>query len=624
MNLKALLPIVFAAACATLLLPESRAQNPVETKNGSWEKIKVHGKSLEGNLEGDSPDRDVFVYLPPSYAASPNRRYPVLYFLHGYAAHAETYWKSLSVPAAADADIANGSSREMIIVLPDAFTVYSGSMFSNSPTTGDWEAFISDDLVAYIDAHYRTIAGRSARGLAGHSMGGYGTMRIGMKHPEVFSVLYAMSSCCLMNDPQRLVPGAGANQRPTGVLAKALSAQAAAWAPDPRNPPDFFDLPTKDGEIQPLIAAKWTTNSPLVMVDQYVPNLKKYRAIAIDVGTQDPFLTTNSELDQALTRLGVTHKFETYEGDHGNRITARFAAKVLPFFSENFAPENLATANGPVARIAFGSALDADQQILESQQLAKDITAAQRRTKGDQHRTYYFPAAQKEMPYRLYVPTAWDSQSSLPLIVMLHGAGADENRYTDMNDLQLTRLAEQHGYVVASPLGYSRMGAFGTPLRLPAVFGHPETAAKQRAAVTPEAQHTLELSEKDVINVLEIVMNEYPIDPSSVFLMGHSMGAGGTWYLGAKYSKLWRAIAPMSGPFVDQANYPWDRIRSMPVMMSEGTLALPSVEGSRLMRDWMFQQGFNFEYYEVKADHPGMVPLVLPAVFDFFDRYRAK
>jgi S-formylglutathione hydrolase len=158
-----------------------------------------------------------------------------------------------------------------------------------------------------------------------------------MIHPEAFAVLYAMSSCCMMNDPQRLVPGAGANQTPSGALANALSAQAAAWAPNPMNPPKFFDLPTKDGEIQPLIAAKWVTNSPLVMVDQYVPNLKRYHAIAMDVGTEDPFLTTSTQLDQSFTRLGVTHRFETYEGNHGNRITARFAAKVLPFFSENLA-----------------------------------------------------------------------------------------------------------------------------------------------------------------------------------------------------------------------------------------------------------------------------------------------
>ncbi len=277
--------------------------------------------------------------------------------------------------------------------------------------------------------------------------------------------------------------------------------------------------------------------------------------------------------------------------------------------------------------IAFGSALDADQQIAESQKLARELLAAptpQFRAKGDQHRTYRFPAAGKEMPYRLYVPTTWDGQSRLALVVMLHGAGSDENRYMDMNNKQIERLAEQHGYIVLSPLGYSPMGAYGTPLRLPAVFGQPETAAKQRAAVTPEAEHTLELSEKDVINVLEIVLNEYPVNRSAVFLAGHSMGSGGTWYLGAKYSKYWRAIAPMSGPFVDQANYPWDHLKSIPILMSEGTLATPSLEGSHVMRDWMFQQNFTFEYYEVKADHGGMVPLVLPGVFDFFDRYREK
>jgi len=176
-----------ALAAAIVLLPQSRAQT--EAKKGSWEKIKVQGKSLEGNLEGDSTDRDVFVYLPPSYATNANRRYPVVYFLHGYAAHAETYWKSLSVPAAADAATADGSAQEMILVLPDAFTVDDGSMLSNSPTTGDWETYIAKNLIEYIDNRYRTIADRGARGLAGHSMGGYGTMRIGMKHPEAFSVL---------------------------------------------------------------------------------------------------------------------------------------------------------------------------------------------------------------------------------------------------------------------------------------------------------------------------------------------------------------------------------------------------------------------------------------------------
>ena len=171
------------------------------------EHIKVHGKSLEGNLLGDSPDRDVFVYLPPSYQTSRNRRYPVVYLLHGYGLNAERYVAAFGIPDKADKDVAAGTAKEMILVNPDAFNKYNGSMYSSSPTNGDWETFITQELVAYIDSHYRTLATRESRGLAGHSMGGYGTLRLAMKYPEVYSSIYAMSSCCLMNNPQP--PGAG-------------------------------------------------------------------------------------------------------------------------------------------------------------------------------------------------------------------------------------------------------------------------------------------------------------------------------------------------------------------------------------------------------------------------------
>ena len=327
------------------------AQQPAPPK-GTLERITVHGRALEGNLEGDSPDRPVVVYLPPSYARDTTRRYPVLYFLHGYTATAEAYVKSLAIPDSIDRAVAAGA-REMIVVIPDAFTKYSGSMFSNSPTIGDWETFIAQDLTTVIDKRYRTIASRESRGLAGHSMGGYGTMRIGMKQPGSFAALYAMSSCCLMNDPaaRGTGPGPRGDAAPRGAgagrgdgrgagagrgggMANALSAQAAAWAPNTKTPP-FFDLPTKDGEVQPLIAAKWIANSPLVMVDQYVPALTSMRAIALDVGNQDPFVGTNTQLAESLTRLGVTQTFEVYDGDHGNRIRERFESQVLRFFSQH-------------------------------------------------------------------------------------------------------------------------------------------------------------------------------------------------------------------------------------------------------------------------------------------------
>jgi len=351
-----LVAIAFAAG-ALAFCPRGVVAQPAA---GKLEQIRVHGAALDGNLSGDDATRDVFVYLPPSYAREPNRRYPVVYFLHGYTATAQAYVKFVDLPHAADAAIAAGG-REMIIVLPDAFTKWSGSMYSSSVTTGDWESYVAHDLVAYIDSHYRTIAKRESRGLSGHSMGGYGTWRIGMKRPDVFGALYAMSSCCLLIDPARggdpvtrprasgdtgatpppppPAPQQQQQQRgPAAGFANALSAQAAAWAPNPDNPPDYFDLPTKNGEIDPLIAGKWLANSPLLLVDQYVPSLKRYRAIALDVGNMDPLGADNVKLDAELTRLRIAHGYELYDGDHTNRVKERFAAKVLPFFSQHLEP----------------------------------------------------------------------------------------------------------------------------------------------------------------------------------------------------------------------------------------------------------------------------------------------
>jgi S-formylglutathione hydrolase len=333
---------------------------------GTVDHIKVHGKSLEGNLEGDSPDRDVFVYLPPSYNGNANRRYPVVYLLHGYGLTAERWMSFANLAELSDKDIAAGTMKEMILVNPDAHTKYDGSMYSASLTTGDWETFVAEDLVSYVDSHYRTMANRMSRGLGGHSMGGYGTVRIGMKRPDVFSSLYIMSACCLINNPyaqanRGTAPaaagtaaapasgGAGARgQQPaTGQragqagqgrgngFANAGSAQAAAWASNPNNPPTYFDLPTKDGAVQPLIAAKYLANAPLVMIDQYVTNLKKYHAIMGDVGTQDTLAASNRQMDEIMTAFGVKHIFETYEGDHTNHVKDRFEQKVLPFFSNN-------------------------------------------------------------------------------------------------------------------------------------------------------------------------------------------------------------------------------------------------------------------------------------------------
>ena len=308
---------------------------------GTLNQIVVHGDSLVGNLSGDSADRVVFVYLPPSYTAAKSRRYPVLYDLHGYSLTAERWVGILKSREAIDRAIAAGRAREMIVVFPDAMSLHNGSMYSSSVTTGDWETFIAHDLVAYIDGHYRTIANRASRGLSGHSMGGYGTFRIGMKRPDVFSVLYPMSSCCL--PPRGVTPADPAVEQIRSadeaaklqMGARTTLAASAAWAPDPHNPPFYLDLPTKAGVPDPSVLARYAANSPQAMLPQYVTSLKRYRAIGMDVGLQDTLLRDNREMDRLLTEFAVPHSFETYDGDHVNHIAERFEQNVLPFFSRH-------------------------------------------------------------------------------------------------------------------------------------------------------------------------------------------------------------------------------------------------------------------------------------------------
>lgn len=315
-------------------------------KQVQLERIKVHAPTIEGNLEGEAADRDVIVVLPPSYATDRTRHYPVLYALHGYSIGAEQWIKEIHVPQTIEGAFAKGA-REMIVVFPDSKTIHNGSMYSMSPTTGDFETFIARDLVRYIDAHYRTIPDRLSRGLAGHSMGGYGTARIGMRHPDVFGAIYMMSPCCLspreagQMDPQALAPletvKSPADSAKLPFMLRAQLASAAAWSPNPKNPPLYLDLPVRQGAVQPEVLAKWAANAPLAFVDQYIGNLRRYRAIAIDVGDQDGLKVDAGKLHEVMDSYGIANSFQIYPGTHVSNVAFRFQDEVIPFFSRNLA-----------------------------------------------------------------------------------------------------------------------------------------------------------------------------------------------------------------------------------------------------------------------------------------------
>ena len=313
----------------------------------------VSAPSLRGNLIGDTHRREVTVYLPPSYSKNRSKRYPVVYLLPGFAADHRAFmagvYTNMNTRLSMDSLIRAGLSKEMIVVTPNPRNAFDGSFYRNSVTTGNWEDFIYRDLVSFIDRKYRTIRNRSARGIAGHSMGGYGALWVGMRNPETFSAIYALSPCCLRDFGAVAQRGVGpwkaalrvkekSEILKAGFTADLLLALGAVYSPNPSKPPLYLDLPYRlegDSIVEvPEIAEKWLA-SPMTFVARYAPNLRRMH-IAFDAGRQDalkdiPISVTI--LDSLLTQLNVTHTAELYDGDHMRRVRSRIESHAIPFFS---------------------------------------------------------------------------------------------------------------------------------------------------------------------------------------------------------------------------------------------------------------------------------------------------
>lgn len=318
----------------------------------------VPAPALRLNMVGDPPWDHISVYLPPSYSSSPRRRYPVIYFLHGFdgddRALVKGVFQNLNIRLSMDSLIRRGDVDEMIVVMPNARNAFDGSFYTNSPVTGNWSQFIFRDLVNFIDRKYRTLKTRKARALAGHSMGGYGALRIGMRHPEIFSAVYALSPCCLAfqdfadgtyekNWRSAMSLTSWDQYKKAGFITNLLMAFGAANAPDATNPPFYVALPyVMKGDslvLDQRIARRWSIR-PLAMVRQYAANMKRL-AIAYDAGTADGFKDIplrTAELDSLMTNLGISHSFELYNGGHGDHLRARIESKMLPFLSSHLEP----------------------------------------------------------------------------------------------------------------------------------------------------------------------------------------------------------------------------------------------------------------------------------------------
>ena len=300
---------------------------------------------LAGNRAGDPAERRVPIYLPPSYADSPERRYPVCYVLTGFSGRGrmllnDNAW-SPALDDRMDGLIARGCG-EMILVMPDCLTRYGGSQYLNSSATGRYMDHLVQELVPFVDARYRTLARREHRGVAGKSSGGYGALVLGMMHPETFGGLACHSGdmyfeYCYRGD----VPKALTQIQKAGGLAKWLAAfeekkqknhddmltlnilgMAASYSPNPQAEPFGFDLPCDlaTGAFREEVWRRWLELDPLTMLEPRADALRGMKLIYLDCGTRDEWsLHLGARLfSRRLKDLGIAHQHHEFDDSHMN------------------------------------------------------------------------------------------------------------------------------------------------------------------------------------------------------------------------------------------------------------------------------------------------------------------
>ena len=366
--------VLLASGCGAGSAP-APAATPISTKTpypsatatkpaGSLNVVKIESVALAKNLIGEKAERAILVYLPPDYDTSP-KRYPVVYFLPGFGD------RSMDTPAEEiNKLVLAGTIQEMIIVVAPGDNRLGGSFYVNSPVTGYWEDFVVQEVVGYVDSHYRTIARVESRGLGGHSMGGFGALNIAMLHPDVFGAVYSLSpglfdekglansqmfnleysihkfldgQTAVLAQPEALQPEAALSMQDYFSTAYGL-----AFAPDPQKPPFYFDYPYSESNGQLVrddaVWKRWESGYGNIhdKVTQYKDNLLRLRGIVIDYGTHDQYAWIPQGcvyFDQQLTAAGIPHEMAVHDGDHQSQLGKRVLEHMLPFFSKLLAGE---------------------------------------------------------------------------------------------------------------------------------------------------------------------------------------------------------------------------------------------------------------------------------------------
>ena len=313
-------------------------------KRGRVEVVEFESRVLRGNPAGDPHVRRVPVYLPPSYDASPARRYPVVFVLTGFTGRGRMLlndgpW-SPSLDDRLDALVAGGAP-ETIVVMPDCFTRFGGSQYMDSAATGRYETHVVSELVPWADAAYRTLAAREHRGVAGKSSGGYGALHLGMRHPDVFGALACHSGDMLFEYCYRPdFPRACSVLQEAGGVRRFLEAfearpqkgkddfltlnilgMAACYSPEPDAEMGVglpFDLAT--GLPREDVWSRWLAHDPLRRLPAHADALRSLRLLWIDCGKRDEFHLHHGAraFARELDRLGIAHVHEEFDDGHMN------------------------------------------------------------------------------------------------------------------------------------------------------------------------------------------------------------------------------------------------------------------------------------------------------------------
>lgn len=286
-------------------------------------------------------ERDYAIYWPEGYDPAGEDRYPVVYFLHGAIFGYPIYWTYFGMKASLDTLIASGQIEPVIMVTPDGLIGrYAGSYWTNSELYGPFEDFVVDDLVAHVDSTYRTMPTRAFRSIQGLSMGGYGAMKLGLKHPETYRALASHSGAnelfvdLEMRRPLILAEyTAGppyAFHPDSGSFSLLMFSQAGAYSPDTTNAPWFVDLPLDEwGEIIPSVMGRWLQNNPAHLASQLPPYPWPPESdldIFFDCGTLDEnqLYYGNCALADSLDALGIDYTFQSFVGGHSDMFAQRF------------------------------------------------------------------------------------------------------------------------------------------------------------------------------------------------------------------------------------------------------------------------------------------------------------